>query len=175
MQGRYVSVLRHRGKLFAIDSICYHAGGPVVRPLSPQQWHLVSLATPRWHLPAGPAVLEQANALTLAHATAFHRHALGQHLLCEPGSFRQVSTCAFGKTVHSTQGGSAWFHFRHTTGSQKTWSSILRYPSTAKVWQTLNIGKSPRIPNNLIISGAVHGQISEHCLGVVCQTLPVLR
>ena len=49
------------------------------------------------------------------------------------------------------------------------------YPSTAKVWQTINIGKSPGIPNNLIISGAARGQISEHCLGVVCQTLPVLR
>ena len=33
------------------------------------------------------------------------------------------------------------------------------YPSTAKVWQTLNIGKSPRVPNNLIISGADHGQL----------------
>ena len=49
------------------------------------------------------------------------------------------------------------------------------YPSTAKVWQTLNIGKSSRIPNNLIISGVVHGQMPGHCLGVVCQTLPVLR
>ena len=48
------------------------------------------------------------------------------------------------------------------------------YRSTAQVWQTLNIGKSPRAPNNLIISGAVHGQIGEHCLGVVCQTLAVL-
>ena len=57
------------------------------------------------------------------------------------------------------------------------WSVSARfvYPSTTKVWQTLNIGKSPRTPNNLIISGAAHGQISEHCLGVVCQTLPVLR
>ena len=49
------------------------------------------------------------------------------------------------------------------------------YPSTAKVWQTLNIGQSPRVPNNLIISGVVHGQMPGHCLGVVCQTLPVLR
>ena len=49
------------------------------------------------------------------------------------------------------------------------------YPSTAKVWQTLNIGKAPGIPNNLIIFGAVHGQMSRHCLGVVCQTLLVLR
>ena len=51
----------------------------------------------------------------------------------------------------------------------------LMYPSTAKVWQTLNIGKSSRIPNNLIICGAVHGQMPGHCLGVVFQTLPVLR
>ena len=49
------------------------------------------------------------------------------------------------------------------------------YPSTAKVWQTLNIGKLPRVPNNLIISRLVHGQMPGHCLGVVCQTLPVLR
>ena len=36
-------------------------------------------------------------------------------------------------------------------------------PSTAwqaQVWQTLNIGKSPCVPNNLIISEAVHGQMS---------------
>ena len=44
-----------------------------------------------------------------------------------------------------------------------------------KVWQTLSIGKSSKIPHNLIISGAVHGQMPGHCLGVVCQTLPVLR
>ena len=49
------------------------------------------------------------------------------------------------------------------------------FPSTAKVWQTLNIGKSSRVPSNLIFSGAVYGPISGHCLGVVCQTLPVLR
>jgi hypothetical protein len=30
-QGRYVTVLRHKGELHAIDSICYHAGGPLVR------------------------------------------------------------------------------------------------------------------------------------------------
>ena len=33
---------------------------------------------------------------------------------------------------------------------------------TGKVWRTLNIGKSPRGLNKLIMSGAVHGQISEH-------------
>ena len=51
---------------------------------------------------------------------------------------------------------------------------VVAYPSTAKVRQTLNIGKSSRTPNHLIIS-AVHGQMPGHCLGVVCQTLPVLR
>ena len=46
---------------------------------------------------------------------------------------------------------------------------------TGDVWQTLNVGTSRRVPNNLIICGAVHGHISEHCLGVVCRTSPVLR
>ena len=41
----------------------------------------------------------------------------------------------------------------HPTGGAE------HYPSTAKVWQTLNIGKSSKIPNNLIISGVVHGQM----------------
>ena len=49
------------------------------------------------------------------------------------------------------------------------------YRSTRQVWQAVNIGKAPRIPNNLRMSGAVHGQIASHCSGVVCQTLPVLR
>ena len=49
------------------------------------------------------------------------------------------------------------------------------YPSTGKVWQTLNIGESSRVPNHQTVSGAVHGQMSGHCGGVVCQTLPVLR
>lgn len=31
VQGRYVSVLRLQGILHAIDSICFHAGGPLVR------------------------------------------------------------------------------------------------------------------------------------------------
>ncbi|KAG1666444.1 hypothetical protein FOA52_015114 [Chlamydomonas sp. UWO 241] len=29
IEGRYVTVLRHKGVLHAIDSICYHAGGPL--------------------------------------------------------------------------------------------------------------------------------------------------
>ena len=48
------------------------------------------------------------------------------------------------------------------------------HPSTGQVWQTPNIGKSPRVSNNLIISGAVHGQMRGHCLGVVCPTLAVI-
>ena len=32
--------------------------------------------------------------------------------------------------------------------------------TTGKVWQTLNIGKPARVTNNLMISGAVHGQTS---------------
>ncbi|PRW58512.1 Rieske domain-containing -like [Chlorella sorokiniana] len=27
--GRYISVIRHEGSLFAIDSVCFHAGGPL--------------------------------------------------------------------------------------------------------------------------------------------------
>ena len=50
-----------------------------------------------------------------------------------------------------------------------------RVCSTGKIRQTLNIGKSARAPSNLIISGAVQDQKTAHCLGVVCQTLPVLR
>ena len=38
---------------------------------------------------------------------------------------------------------------------------------TGPIWQALDVGKSPRVPNNLI-----HGQISQHCLGVGCQCLP---
>ena len=44
------------------------------------------------------------------------------------------------------------------------------YRSTGKVWQAMNIGKAPGIPNNLIFSRAMHGQISGHGVGVVCQT-----
>jgi hypothetical protein len=29
-QGRYVSILKVKGKLTCIDSICFHAGGPLV-------------------------------------------------------------------------------------------------------------------------------------------------
>mmetsp|Transcript_26504 Transcript_26504/g.36603 ORF Transcript_26504/g.36603 Transcript_26504/m.36603 type:complete len:171 (-) Transcript_26504:206-718(-) len=29
IQGRYISILRVRSQLFCIDSICYHAGGPL--------------------------------------------------------------------------------------------------------------------------------------------------
>ena len=47
---------------------------------------------------------------------------------------------------------------------------VALYPTNGEVWQTLSIGKAPGITNNLIISGAVHCQMSRHCLGVVCQT-----
>jgi nitrite reductase/ring-hydroxylating ferredoxin subunit len=30
LQGRYISVLRIKGRLTCIDSICFHAGGPLV-------------------------------------------------------------------------------------------------------------------------------------------------
>ena len=43
------------------------------------------------------------------------------------------------------------------------------YRSTGKVLQTLNIGKSPGIPNHLIIYGATHEHIREHCSGVAHQ------
>jgi nitrite reductase/ring-hydroxylating ferredoxin subunit len=29
VEGRYVTVFRHRGKLSCIDAICHHAGGPL--------------------------------------------------------------------------------------------------------------------------------------------------
>ena len=29
MQGRYVTVLKHEGKLHCLDSVCFHAGGPL--------------------------------------------------------------------------------------------------------------------------------------------------
>ena len=49
------------------------------------------------------------------------------------------------------------------------------YCSTDQVWQTPNIRQSPRVASNLVISGAVHGQTSEHCSEVLCQTLLVLQ
>lgn len=33
LQGRYVTILRNDGVLTCIDSICFHAGGPLVRRL----------------------------------------------------------------------------------------------------------------------------------------------
>lgn len=29
LQGRYVTVLQHDGKLYCLDSVCFHAGGPL--------------------------------------------------------------------------------------------------------------------------------------------------
>lgn len=31
MGGRYISIIQHEGQLYCIDSICFHAGGPLVR------------------------------------------------------------------------------------------------------------------------------------------------
>ena len=28
-QGRFVSVIQHAGRLYCIDSVCFHAGGPL--------------------------------------------------------------------------------------------------------------------------------------------------
>ena len=55
---------------------------------------------------------------------------------------------------------------------RRIWQHTL---APVKFGQTLNTGKAPRVPDNLIISGAVHGQKTTHCLGVVCQTVPVVR
>lgn len=33
-QGRYVTLLRLEGKVYCIDSVCFHAGGPLVGLLS---------------------------------------------------------------------------------------------------------------------------------------------
>lgn len=35
-QGRYVTVVRRNGQLYAIDSVCFHAGGPLVRSARPR-------------------------------------------------------------------------------------------------------------------------------------------
>lgn len=29
IDGRYITIIRHKGKLSALDSICYHASGPL--------------------------------------------------------------------------------------------------------------------------------------------------
>ena len=50
-----------------------------------------------------------------------------------------------------------------------------RLPQCVPCTVCTHIGKPPRAPNNLIIYGAVRSQISQHCLGVVCPTLPVVR
>ena len=95
---------------------------------------------------------------------------------CHPNKPFVVNVCHLRWTNQSQK--------QQTTQTKPTWAQAAipsgghgrgatRYPSTAKVWQTLNTGKAPRIPNNLIISGAAHGQMRGHCLGVVCQTLPV--
>lgn len=64
-KGRYVSILRTKGRLWAVDSVCYHAGGPLGagdieevgdqgRPCVRCPWHhyLIDLETgTKWHQP----------------------------------------------------------------------------------------------------------------------------
>ena len=47
--------------------------------------------------------------------------------------------------------------------------------STGQVQQPVRIAKEPGIANNPTVSGAAHGPISWHSLGVVCQTMPALQ
>lgn len=47
-------------------------------------------------------------------------------------------------------------------------------PVPGQVWQAVSVGKAPSTPENPILSGVVHGQLSGHCSGVVCQTLAVV-
>ena len=46
------------------------------------------------------------------------------------------------------------------------WTKVA-HRTTSKVWQLVNVGKCPRTPNNQIFSGALRGQHSRYCLGVV--------
>jgi nitrite reductase/ring-hydroxylating ferredoxin subunit len=52
MQGRYITVLRHKDQWYAIDSLCYHAGGPLVR---------LCFLTTASHMFATASVLSQAH------------------------------------------------------------------------------------------------------------------
>ena len=29
LEGRYISILQHQGQLYCLDSVCFHAGGPL--------------------------------------------------------------------------------------------------------------------------------------------------
>ena len=43
---------------------------------------------------------------------------------------------------------------------------VAKCRGAGKVWQPLNSGRLLRVPNNLIRSGDVHGQLAERWLGV---------
>jgi len=43
---RYVSVLRHKEQLYCLDSVCYHAGGPLTAGAGPTLPRTLSLHTP---------------------------------------------------------------------------------------------------------------------------------
>jgi len=50
VEGRFVTIFRHRGKLSAIDSICHHAGGPLTAgPLQEIEDLDVSVVLCPWH------------------------------------------------------------------------------------------------------------------------------
>ena len=50
VEGRYVTVFRHRGSLSAIDSICHHAGGPLTAgPVQEIEDLGVSVVLCPWH------------------------------------------------------------------------------------------------------------------------------
>ncbi len=50
VEGRYVTVFRHKGKLSAIDSVCHHAGGPLtVGPISDIEELGVTVVSCPWH------------------------------------------------------------------------------------------------------------------------------
>ena len=53
-------------------------------------------------------------------------------------------------------------------------SRVCAYLAVApgKVWKRANIGTRPKAPDNLIISGAVHAQLSEHCAQTGPRWLP---
>lgn len=49
IKGRYVSILRVKGRLTCMDSVCFHAGGPLVGESHAEQSQLEGSV---WHAPA---------------------------------------------------------------------------------------------------------------------------
>ena len=107
-------------------------------------------------LPHGVALVHRPHCSALLHCVTVQRCSFASQ--CSAAALRHCSALRHCVTVQRCCIGA--------TNAQR---------STGKLWQPLNIGKSPTVPGNLIISGAVHAQISSRCLGVVCQTLPALR